>query len=80
MNTDTPDTDAASWVETNQANALTLASFSKKLERQRDELRQMVRELRDVLDDVVNSGLEGPSSQCCENASALITKANQLIP
>lgn len=36
----TPETDAASWVETNRANALTLASFSEKLERQRDEARK----------------------------------------
>ena len=45
----TPDTDAASWVETNQANALTLASFSSQLERERDEALELARELRDAL-------------------------------
>jgi len=47
----TPETDAASWIDTNQANALTLASFSRQLELQRDEARELARELRDVLDD-----------------------------
>jgi hypothetical protein len=35
-NQPTPETDAAAWVETNQANALVLASFACNLERQRD--------------------------------------------
>ena len=35
----TPETDAASFTETNAANALVLASFSRKLERERDEAR-----------------------------------------
>ena len=45
----TPETDAAAWVETNQANALVLASFACNLERQRDEARELARELRDAL-------------------------------
>ena len=35
-NQPTPETDAAAWVETNQANDLVLASFARNLERQRD--------------------------------------------
>jgi hypothetical protein len=45
----TTETDAAAWVETNQANALVLASFARNLERQRDEARELARELRDAL-------------------------------
>jgi uncharacterized protein (DUF305 family) len=41
-NQPTPETDAAAWVETNQANALVLASFARNLERQRDELQRAV--------------------------------------
>lgn len=33
----TPETDAAAWTETNWANAIVLAKFARKLERERDE-------------------------------------------
>ena len=49
----TPETDAASWVETNAANALVLASFAAQLERERDEARDALRELRDALTEVM---------------------------
>jgi hypothetical protein len=39
-NRPTPETDAASFTETNAANALVLASFACKLEQERDEARK----------------------------------------
>ena len=45
-NQPTPETDAAAWVETNQANALVLASFARNLERQRDKAREELVKLR----------------------------------
>jgi hypothetical protein len=45
----TPETDAASWADTNQANALTLASFSRQLELQRDEARNELEKSRFAL-------------------------------
>jgi len=42
----TPETDAAAWVEYNPANALVFASFARKLERQRDEAREELINLR----------------------------------
>lgn len=45
----TPKTDAASWVETNEANALTLASFSRQLERELDEARNELEKSRFAL-------------------------------
>ena len=53
----TPETDAAAWTETNAANALVLASFAAKLERQRDEARQAVAKLHDWL-SVANNWLK----------------------
>jgi hypothetical protein len=41
-NRPTPETDAASFTETNAANALVLASFARKLERERDEARERI--------------------------------------
>jgi hypothetical protein len=40
MNTDTPETDASAWTETNWANACVTADFARKLERERDEARE----------------------------------------
>ena len=77
----TPETDAASWVETNQANALTLASFSSQLERERDEARELARELRDAL-----TGMEEYYRQHNIQASlflqvhAALTKAKEVLP
>ena len=61
----TPETDAASWVETNQANALTLASFSRKLERERDEAREAL-EFRRGLYKVQEEYLENANARSKE--------------
>jgi hypothetical protein len=42
MNTDTPETDASAWTETNWANACVTADFAQKLERERDEARETI--------------------------------------
>ena len=78
----TPETDAASWVETNRANALTLASFSEKLERQRDEARELARELQSALTTTLASLIirMGPEdADTVENAHQALGKAKQLL-
>jgi len=37
---DTPETDAEEWTETNWKNACVTAKFARKLERERDEARR----------------------------------------
>jgi len=86
----TPDTNAASWVETNQANALTLASFSSELERERDEARELARELRDALQRLINNGhaydcslihyINGACDCGLHAASILIARAKEVLP
>jgi hypothetical protein len=80
----TPETDAASWVDTNQANALTLASFSRQLERQRDEARELARELRDALDYTLDYILGDSASYlpntAIERAHLTLTKAKEVLP
>lgn len=66
---DTPKTDAAAWVETNQENALVLASFARELERQN-------RELLTVLKQIVSSvPFHHSHEQVKQNALAAIAKA-----
>jgi hypothetical protein len=43
-NRPTPETDAASFTETNAANALVLASFACKLEQERDEALEKIKQ------------------------------------
>jgi hypothetical protein len=43
---DTPETDADAWIETDRANAVVFAKFARKLERERDEAREQVQRLR----------------------------------
>lgn len=42
MNTPTPETDAVAWTETNWANACVTADFARKLERERNDLRNAI--------------------------------------
>jgi hypothetical protein len=39
----TPETDAEAWIETDRANAVVFAKFARKLERERDEARELQR-------------------------------------
>jgi hypothetical protein len=73
----TPETDAAAWVETNQANALVLASFARNLERQRDEALELARELRDAFERFY--GFPNCSRARLLAQSAL-TKAKEVLP
>jgi hypothetical protein len=81
----TLETDAAAWVETNQANALVLASFACNLERQRDEARELARELRDALKkcagvcsgEVMN---KNALINALESARLVLTKAKEVLP
>ena len=76
-----PETDAAAWVETNQANALALASFARKLERQRDEALELAQELRDAL--VAHYEEYSDWSICGgvhNRVVAALTKAKEVLP
>lgn len=42
----TPETDAASFTETNAANALVLASFARIFKRERDEAREVIENVK----------------------------------
>ena len=90
MNTDTPETDAHLLGGSYSFDA----SFASKLERQRNKaideciaLRQMVRELRDALENIVSVGCEfydmdmgDNGADAVEQSNTAITKANQLLP
>jgi hypothetical protein len=99
-NQPTPETDAAAWVETNQANALVLASFACNLERQRDaaisrfessqsarmelkrerdEARELARELRDALEAVMPY-IVGDRIVPWKAAETALTKAKEVLP
>ena len=76
----TPRTDAASWVETNRANAVVLASFARQLERELAEARAEVARLRGKKMLVsVNTGatttISGDAMICPDCGTALLHQA-----
>ena len=43
---ETPETDAEAWIETDRANAVVFAKFARKLERERDEAKEELNDIR----------------------------------
>ncbi len=50
--TSTPETDAEAWIETDRANAVVFAKFARKLERERDEARFLLKAAQSALDAI----------------------------
>ncbi len=50
--TPTPETDAEAWIETDRANAVVFAKFARKLERERDEARFLLKAAQSALDAI----------------------------
>jgi hypothetical protein len=48
----TPETDAEAWIETDRANAVVFAKFARKLERERDEARFLLKAAQSALDAI----------------------------
>jgi len=91
----TPETDAERWIYRypeyhKTAPKYVSSDFARQLERQRDEARELARELRDALERITDNGhaddclfLNRANAQCdcgIDVAGGLITKAKELLP
>lgn len=90
-NRPTPETDAAARVMLDgiASEYIVRADFARKLKRERDEARELARELRDAL-ELMTYGLLDVSEtamiygrdakRIVENAAALVDKAKEVLP
>ena len=53
----TPETDAEAWIETDRANAVVFAKFARKLERERDEARTTIEDAKRALNATAYEGI-----------------------